>query len=138
MNLSSLLAHRLLHVRQARLANLAFAHQVLGEFTHRVARAGITGRVRLQHVAPEDERYCATLTALDSNQSVIEEHFTDDDVLELVDIVAFLTGNHDVDIILRVEEFAETLLLPVRSELEREGVVLDGVASTVEQPKRKC
>jgi hypothetical protein len=137
MKLSSLLTHRLFHVRQARLANLAFAHQTLADFAQRLARARITGRVRLQHATPEDDQYCATLTALDAHQSVIEEHFTDGDIMDLADVMAFLNGRAANDLTLRIEDIGEKLLSPIRTELEREGVSFDATADSVEQPREK-
>ena len=137
MKLSSLLTHRLFHVRQARLANLAFAHQTLADFAQRLARARITGRVRLQHAVPDDEHYCATLTALDGHQSVIEEHFTDGDIMDLADVMGFLNGHAANDLTLRVEDIGEVLLSPIQAELEREGVRFDATADSVEQPKEK-
>jgi lysyl-tRNA synthetase class II len=137
MKLSSLLTHRLFHVHQARLANLAFAHQTLTDFAQRLARARITGRVRLQHAAPDDEQYCATLTALDAHQSVIEEHFTDSDIMDLADVMGFLTGHAAIELTLRIEDIGEKLLSPIRAELEREGVHFDATADSVEQPKEK-
>src|SRR6188768_698967 len=121
MKLSFLLTHRLLHIRHARLANLAFAHQTLDAFAQRLARAQVAGRVRLQHEAPDDERYFATLTALDAHQSVIEEHFTDADIMDLADVMAFLTGETAVDVTLRVDDLGGKLLSAIRTELEGEG-----------------
>ena len=129
---------RLFHVRQARLANLAFAHQTLADFAQRLARARITGRLRLQNVAPGDEHYCATLTALDAHQSVIEEHFTDGDIMDLADVMGFLTGQAAVEVSLRVEDIGEKLLFPIRTELEREGVNFDATADSVEERRENA
>jgi hypothetical protein len=135
MKLSSLLAHRQLHLRNARLANLAFAHQTLHAFARRLARAQVPGRVRLQHEAPDDERYFPTLTALDANQSVIEEHFTDGEIMDLADVMAFLTGETAIDVTLRIEDLGGKVLSAIRTELEGEGVSFDPTADSVEEPK---
>jgi hypothetical protein len=85
----------------------------------------------LKSASPEHERYCATLTALETSQSVIEEHFTDEDILELADVLAFLTGNAAADETFRLEEVAEKFLVPLRAELESEGVAIDAPAQPV-------
>ena len=131
MKLSHLLAQHARLVRQARLANLALAYHVLDQFVQRTSRAGITGRLRLQSAAPEEDRFVPTLTPLDGNPSVVEEHFTDADIIELVDIAGFVLGTATVDHTFRVDGVTETLLLPLRAELEREGVELDDPAHSI-------
>lgn len=125
MKLSTLLSRRPALLRQARLANLAFAYQTLAKFAARIARAQLHGAVLLKSAAPEQERYCATLTALECSQSVLDEHFTDEDLMELADVVAFLRGNSAADDGLRLEEVADQLVAPLRAELERAGVAID-------------
>src|SRR4051812_27463707 len=123
--LSTLLAHRDHLLRQARLANLAFAHHTLEDFARRIARAGLTGDVVLKNAAPEAECYCATLTAIDGSQSVIEEHFTEEDIMSLVDVLAFTTAENVVELTFRIEDLAEIFLTPVRAELRRAGIAID-------------
>lgn len=125
MKLSSLLAQRRALLEQARLANLAFAHEKLGEFSRRIANARLRGAVRLQQAAPGEERYWATLTALHGNQSVIDEHFSDDDIMDLADVIAYAMGETDIDFSFPVEELSDRFLAPVREKLERAGVVFD-------------
>ena len=126
MKLSNLLAQRRALLQQARLANLAFAHQRLSDFARRIVRARLAGEVRLQQATPDAERYWASLTALQGSQSVIEEHFTDDDIMDLADVIAFATGETDVDFTFRVEELSDRFLAPLREQLVRAGVVIDG------------
>jgi hypothetical protein len=123
--LSTLLTQRQALLRQARLANLAFAYTTLMEFAHRIARAQLSGRVTLKPAAPAAERYWASLTALDGNQSVIEEHFADEDLMDLADVLAFVTGNDSLEVTFRLQDLAEEYLLPLRVELERNGIVID-------------
>lgn len=130
--LSTLLRQRADLLRQARLANLASAYQTLDELAQRIARARLAGRVTVTHAAPDVERYWPALTALDLSQSVIEEHFTDEDVCELASVLAFTTGEDELELTFPLEDFAELFLAPVRDELEREGVQLD--ASAVPAP----
>lgn len=125
MKLSTLLSQRQTLLRQARLANLAFAHETLAKFTTQIARASLRGLVALKSACPEQDRYCATLTALEGSQAVIEEHFTDENLMEFADVIAFLTGNAFADETFRLEDVAEKLLAPLRAELEREGIAID-------------
>src|SRR5215217_7711161 len=105
--LSTLLNRREALLRHARLANLAYAYKTLTEFAQRIDRGGLSGRVTLQHASADEERYWATLTAVDGHQSVIEEHFADADIMDLADMVAFVTRNEDLNITFRLDELAE-------------------------------
>lgn len=123
--LSTLLSQRQALLRQARLANLAFAYTTLMEFARRITRAQLSGRVVLKPPAPHAEHYWASLTALDGNQSVIEEHFADEDLMDLADVLAFVTGNESLEVTFRLEDLADAYLVPLRMELERNGIVID-------------
>ena len=123
--LSTLLTQRQALLRQARLANLAFAYTTLGDFTRRIARGQLSGRVTLKPPAPQADRYWASLTAVEGSQSVIEEHFTDEDLMDLADVLRFVTGNDALEFTFRLGELTETFLAPLRVELEREGVMID-------------
>ncbi len=125
MKLSALLNQRRVLLQQAQLANLAFAYDRLTDFVGRVERGGLSGEVRLQHPALEGERYWSSLTALEGNQSVIEEHFTDEDITDLADIVAFSSGKFELDITFPLEELAGRFLQPLRLHLKRAGVEFD-------------
>jgi hypothetical protein len=125
MKLSSLLNQRRVLLQQAQLANLAFAYDRLSDFAGRIERGGLSGEVRLQHPVLEGERYWSSLTALEGNQSVIEEHFTDEDITDLADIVAFSSGKLELDINFRLEELAGRFLHPLRLHLKRAGVECD-------------
>jgi len=138
MNISHLIAHREAYLQKARLANLAYAHETLRAFADRLVRAGITGRVRLQSTSPDDERYLPTLTALDSHPSVMEEHFTDDDAIELADLIGFVSGEEDIDLTLSARDVVETLLAPVRCELESKGVNLSPQPAPAAHPPRRA
>jgi hypothetical protein len=135
--LSTLLSQRPAVLRQARLANIAFAYASALEFRHRIERAGLRGRVTLKHAAPHADRYWASLTALDLNQSVIEEHFSDENLMELADVVAFVTGNDAVEMTFAFEDVTELFLTPLREELEREGVTIDQPAMPVEEQQQR-
>ena len=135
--LSSLLSRRLTLLHEARLANLGFAYTTLRNFSARINRARLSAQVTLKSPAPQVERYLASLTALDSNQSVIEEHFTDEDLMELADVLTFITGNDPLEITFALEDFADLFLIPVREELDREGVTIDRPMPQLEEPYRQ-
>lgn len=136
MKLSTLLAQRSEQLRLAHLANLAFAFSKLDEFAGRIARAQIRGDVCLQSADPAAGRYEAVLTALEGSQSVIEEHFTDNDITLLADALAFTTGETDVERTFRIEQLAGEYLEPLRQELARSGVFPDRDLPPVADPNR--
>jgi hypothetical protein len=133
--LSTLLAQRQALLRQARLANLAFAYTTLNAFQRRVARAQLSGRVTLRPAAPQADRYWPTLTALDGSQSVIEEHFADEDLTDLADVIGFVTGNDAMDITFSLDELDAIFLTPLRLELEQEGISIDRATSLTEETR---
>ena len=94
MKLSQLLATRKTIIRQANLANLAYAYATLTRLATRVAAARLHGLVQLRQAGSGDqeEPHWASLTALEGNQSVIEEHFDDDDLMALADAIVFAVG----------------------------------------------
>lgn len=136
MKLSKLLLQRTDLLRQVRLANLAFAYHTLGEFARRVACGGLRGSVTLKPVCADEDRYVATLTALECNQSPIEEHFTDEDILLLSDVVAFATGHPGFEVTFHLDQLTDDFINPMRAELERAGVDVDFKAPRIEQPNQ--
>lgn len=136
MKLSNLLLQRTDLLRQVRLANLAFAYDTLGEFARRIARGGLRGPVILRPVNADDDRYTATLTALECSQSMIEEHFSDEDVLLLSDVVAFATGHPGFEVTFHLDQLAEDFINPMRAELERAGVDVDCKGVRIHQPNQ--
>lgn len=136
MKLSKLLSQRPALLRQVRLANLAFAYQALVDFAARVDRAALCGAVSLKPADPNAERYCATLTALECNQSLIEEHFTDDDLMLLADVIAFATGHPGFEVKFHLDDLEEDFIAPLRAELERAGVAVETPGRGVEKPNQ--
>ena len=122
MNFSKLIQNRESLLRQARLANLAYAYRELNRFAQRADRGGLQGEVELRESAPEAETHWATLTAMDGRQSVIEEHFTEEDIVELTDLVAYATDSDDVCEIFKIEDLYRQFAAPLRRELEEAGV----------------
>lgn len=125
MKLSYLISQRKALQGQAHLANLAFAYQQLDALVTRIDRARLKGLVRLEPCDPSAERYWPTLTALEGSQSVIEEHFTDELIADLADLLSFCTGQGGTPWDLRLEELGDKLLAPLRCELRRAGVQLE-------------
>jgi hypothetical protein len=134
MKLSLLLTLRPALLRQAHLAGLAFAYWKLLEFATRIARAQLRGDVHLQQAEAEAGRYWASLTALAGSQSVVEEHFTDEDIMDLADLIASITGETQLDLTFRIEQLAERFVTPLRLQLEQAGVVIDHGNAPVEAP----
>ena len=124
MKISQLLLARDRLQKKATLANLAFAHQFLAALAARIVRARLAGRVNLQSADPAAERFWPTLTALDFNQSLIEEHFADEDLAELSDTISYLAAIDTVDLTVRIEDLAENYLGPLRTFLAHAGVDL--------------
>jgi hypothetical protein len=71
------------------------------------------------------------------NQSVIEEHFSDEGIMELADVVSFLTANEALEITFDLADLSESFLAPLRAELEREGIIIDAAPAEIEEPRRQ-
>ena len=125
MNLSELLKSRQGLLRQAHLANLAFSYTALQRFAERVENARIHGRVRLKPTGDDDEATPASLTALDGNQSVIEEHFADEDIHHMADSIAFAIETPFSEIEFNLRDLSEKFAATLRHELHEAGVVID-------------
>lgn len=125
MKLSQLLKARDALNRRAQLANLAFAYETLATVALRVARARLVGRVTLKPVDPDADRYWATLTALEGSQAAIEEHFTEEDITDLADAIAYATGRPAFEFTFEISAFADIFLEPLRHSLEQSGIDVD-------------
>lgn len=137
MNFSQLLQQREALLRQARLANLAFAYVRLSDYAERIARAGLRGPVTLHEADPETDRFWPVLVAHRGNQSVIDEHFVDEDVLELEEILLFLEDEGwDVEFTFDLETWPQTCLPGLRRELEKGGVVVPPAPAQPEDSAR--
>lgn len=125
MKLSKLLATRQSILRQAHLATLAYAFATSHRLAARVTNAKLQGPVRLQPADPREERYWPTLTALEGNQSVLEEHFSDEDLVDLADAAVLALETEFTEFTFQLEELAEKVVTPLRAELDEAGVTLD-------------
>jgi hypothetical protein len=122
MKISQLLHHREALRRQLQLANLAYAHRQLATLAARITQARLQGLVRLQPAEPAVEHPWPVLTALEGRQSVIDEHFTDENVAELADLLSFIRGEDPVDATFRLEDLGVQFAAPLRQQLEEAGV----------------
>jgi hypothetical protein len=125
MNISKLLSSRKALLRQAHLANLAFSYFTIRRLAERVTNARLQGRVRLKPTITGEEICPASLTAIDGSQSVIEEHFSDEDILQLADAVEFAFEGPFLEAEFPLQELAEKFATPLRRSLDRAGVTLD-------------
>jgi hypothetical protein len=125
MTITQLLtAHHAL-LQQARLAGLARAYVTLRRFAERVRCARLRGLVNLRQPDAAVGRLWATLTALEGSQSVLEEHFREEELMEFADAVAFVRGLVDLDLTFRLEEMSDEFVVPLEATLRRAGVTLD-------------
>lgn len=123
MKFEELLQNRDTLLHQARLANVAYAYQWLGDFTTRVARAGLRGEVTLRAPDPSEGLRAPRLIAEDFSQSVIEEHFLEEEIAELAAVLAF--SYHAaliVELKFRLEDLGNRVLPMLRAELEAAGI----------------
>jgi len=125
MKISKLLATHHALIKQARLANQAQAYSTLRRCAERVRRAQLCGLVNLRQPNADLGRLWASLTALEGNQAVLEEHFSDEELMEFADAVAFARGVTGLDITFRLESLMAEFVVPLENELTQAGVVLD-------------
>jgi hypothetical protein len=126
MKLSALLASRSTILRQAALAHTAAAWLTLQYTSMRIAAAGLHGTVRLRQADPaEEETPWATLTSDEIRSSILEEHFTEDDLVEIAEAVAYATDADFADVEFQIEIFGETYAAPLLENLKKAGVTVD-------------
>lgn len=138
MNFRQLLQQRDALLRQARLANVAFAYERLGVFGARIARARLQGLVALRPGDSTGEQPWPSLVALEGSQAVLEEHFLDEEIVELTDILGFLGEELPPEgCRFRLEDLAGTFLPQLARELEAAGIALTGAADPVQDHERQ-
>lgn len=135
MNFDFLLTHRDELRRAARLANLAYAYQWIGNFAWKIAWLGLTGEVVLRGPSEEAGRPNAGLIAQDFSQSVAEEHFLPEEIDELH---AVLSSVHDSGMILemkfRLEGLGDVYRPALRRVLEMADVLPRREPEPVDRP----
>ncbi|MFI5337341.1 MAG: hypothetical protein ACHQ5A_11190 [Opitutales bacterium] len=126
MKLFQLLLQRDELLRRAWLANAAYAYHRLAGYAAHIARVRLQGEVNLLAADPAADRPGPLLLAREGSQSVIEEHFLDEDIIELADILCYLSGDRRAtEFTFRLEELGNMFLPGLRRELEKAGVDLD-------------
>lgn len=127
MNFHQLLQQRDAVLRRARQANLAYAYARLGLFAERIARSRLRGVVAVRPGDPAGGQPWPGLVALEGSQAVLDEHFLDEEMVELTDILAFLGEDLPADgFRLRLEDLATRYLPRLRQELVAEGIDVAG------------
>lgn len=133
MKLNHLLQQRSLLLRQTRLANVAFVFTELGRFAERIARARLRGQVTLHLADPDAQRAWPTWIAEEGSQAVLDEHFVDQDILDLADLLIFTSAHEpQKSFTFRLEEFAARFQPALRRELEAAGVELPNATELTE------
>lgn len=125
MKISKLIATHHAIIQQARLANLAQAYLTLRCCVERVRRANLCGLVNLRQPDAVEGRMWASLAALEGSQSVLEEHFCDEEIMEFADAVAFARGIDFLDIEFRLEALMTEFVIPLEAQLKQAGVDFD-------------
>jgi hypothetical protein len=125
MKISKLIATHHAIIQQARLANLAQAYLTLRRCAERVRRAQLCGLVNLRQPDAGEGRMWASLTALEGRQSVLEEHFCDEELMEFADAVAFARSIDVLDIEFRLEALMTEFVVPLEAQLKQAGVDFD-------------
>lgn len=135
MKFNELLLRRSELLRQARLANVAYAYQWLGDFAERIERAGLQGSVTLRGPDSESGRKEAELTADNFSQAVLQEHFLDEEIAELNAVLAFVHGAEAIaELKFDLDEIATRYLPSLRHVLEAAEVLPKEEPSSVEEP----
>ena len=127
MNFHQLIQQRGHLQRQARLANVAFAYDRLARLAHRITRAQLHGPVILRASDPDGGRPWPMLIAQLGSQAVIEEHFTDEDIVDLADLLVFAGAEFVAgELSFPLEDLGERYLPPLERELVQAGVIPPG------------
>jgi len=137
MKLQHLLQQRSALLRQTRLANVAYVYAELGKFGERIARGKLRGLVTLYLADPAAQRAWPSLIAEEGSQAVIDEHFVDEDILDLAEFLLF-TGEDQTRGFLsfRLEEFNQRFRPTLLRELQAAGVELTGDQELTEDRSR--
>ncbi len=125
MKISKLIATHHAIINQARLANLAQAYLTLRRCAERVRRARLCGLVNLRQPDAGEGRLWASITALEGRQSVLEEYFCDEELMEFADAVAFVRCVNCLDVVFKIEALREEFVVPLEAQLRKAGVEFD-------------
>lgn len=135
MKLSQLLASRSDLVRQATLANAAFAYTTFAAMDQRIQRGGLQGPVRFLGIDPAAERYTPQIVALGGSQAVLDEHFDEADLVKWADALAYVSEEGTTEFEFRLEELTGRFSPALEDTLRRAGVQLDSAGLGNIEPK---
>ena len=125
MKLSALIASRSKLARQAVLAHTAEAWSTLHFFATRIAAHGLRGPVRVTQASPDEGAPWAQLSSEMLRPSVLAEHFTEEEVFDLAQALAFACDQDHADVCFELEELEDRFARPLLRTLARAGVELD-------------
>ena len=131
MKFDDLLNHHKELLQAARIAHLAYAYHQVGTFAGRIASTGLRGEVVLLGPDPKEKRPLAILHAVGFNQSVIEEHFLQDEIIELHAVLAYVhEAKAIIEMRFRLEDFGAVYLPALRlaDVLARQALAAGGEA----------
>lgn len=104
---------------------MAYAYATLNRLLLVIRRGQLSGLVRLQQPDEKEERYWATLSALSGSQAVLDEHFSEDDVAEMADAVAFASPGRGLDVTFALDRLETEYIAPLFIALERAEVAVE-------------
>ena len=125
MKISKLIATHDSIIEQARLANLAQAYVTVRRCAEYVRQVQLFGLVNLRQPNADEGRLWASLTALMGNQSVLDEHFGEEELMELADAIAYIRGTTNLNLTFKIETLSAEFVAPLETMLKQAGVVLD-------------
>jgi len=132
IKLTELLQARDSLVRRATLANMAYGYRLLSEFSERIRRADLRGLVAIRSPETNGENW-ASLVALEGSQARLDEHFSEEDVMDLTDAIRYVTGGEiHIDLTFRIEDVGHMFLTPLRDTLQGYGVVFDSAPGSTQ------
>lgn len=117
-----------------RIAKLAFAYQQLGKFAERIAKAGLRGKVVLRGENPGGDQPRSVLIAHGFSQSVIEEHFLQEEITVLHAVLAYVNQADPIyEMRFRLEDIGAVYFPAFRlaEALARKGLAACGEADDV-------
>lgn len=127
MEIHHLLRQRSALLQRTRLANVAYAYAELGVFAGRIERGNLRGAVTLHPADPAAARAWPVLVAEEGSQAVLDEHFLEEELLDLADLLVFATDNEPGrPLAFCLEEFERRFRYPLRQELKGAGIELPG------------
>lgn len=119
MKFDDLLCHRDELLMAARLANVAYAYQWIGDFAARISRSDLRGEVVLRAADVDSNRSQPALLAQDFSQAVIDEHFLPEEIAELHEVLRLVhDGSTTLEARFRLEEIGAVYLPALRCVLD--------------------